>query len=149
MSVQQQNKDITRRFYHDVFDKGDMGALERVLAPDIVEHESTPGGHPPTREGIKANIQELRAAFPDIRAEVQEELADGDRVIARVRLTGTHEGPLMDLKPTGRKVSFETIDIIRFRNGKAVEHWGVTDNAGLLMQLGALPGPATASRSPR
>jgi predicted ester cyclase len=86
-----------------------------------------------------------RAAFPDLRMEAQDVLASGDKVVARVRATGTHEGEFMGLPATGKGVDVQLIDIIGFGDdGLAREHWGVFDALSMMQQLGAIPGPPPA-----
>ena len=81
----------------------------------------------------------MKAGFPDLECHVEDMTADGDKVWARVRLTGTHQGEFMGVAPTGNRVEFDVIDIGRFEGGKGVEHWGVSDAMGLMMQIGAIP----------
>jgi quercetin dioxygenase-like cupin family protein len=78
----------------------------------------------------------FRSAFPDLKFTVLEMFGEGDRVITRIKIQGTHKGDFMGIDPTGKMVNVEAIDIIRFANGKAVEHWGVTDSQKMMEQLG-------------
>ena len=71
---------------------------------------------------------------------IHDQLTDGDKVATRKTFHGTHQGPLMDIKPTGREVAWDVIDIVRVRDGKMVEHWNVVDTMALMQQLGAVPG---------
>lgn len=86
----------------------------------------------------------FRDGFPDLRATVEDALEEGDRVAARVRFIGTHEGEFMGVPPSGNKVDIEMIDIVRIVDGKASEHWGVTDHMALMQQIGAIPQEAPA-----
>jgi predicted ester cyclase len=84
-----------------------------------------------------------RAAFPDLRMEAEDILQSGDKVVARVRATGPHQGEFMGMPASGRSVDVELIDIIRFdADGLAHEHWGVVDTLAMMQQLGAVPGPS-------
>jgi hypothetical protein len=87
----------------------------------------------------------LLAAFPDLRMVPEDVIASGDRVVARVRATGTHKGPFMGIAATGKRVEMNLIDIIRFDDdGRACEHWGIADQLAMMQQLGAIPaGPST------
>jgi predicted ester cyclase len=86
-----------------------------------------------------------RAAFPDLRMVAEDVLASGATVVASVRATGTHQGELMGMPATGKRVDVQLIDIIRFGDdGLAHEHWGVLDALGMMQQLGAAPAPANA-----
>lgn len=89
-------------------------------------------------EGLRA----LFAAFPDIKSEVEDVIAEGDRVAIRSRMTGTHTGEFMGVPATGKTVSAEGIDIVRMNEeGKGVEHWGLMDQASMMVQLGLMPPP--------
>jgi steroid delta-isomerase-like uncharacterized protein len=109
------------------------------LADDFLEHEETPG-IPPTKDGVLEFFEMYRAAFPDLRMDPEDVLASGDKVVARVRATGTNTGEFMGMPPSGKNVDVELIDIIRFGDdGLAREHWGVADQMRMLQQLGAIP----------
>ena len=127
-----------RRFYSLLSD-GDIDGFGAMLADDFVEHEETPG-LAPTKDGVLAFFRMYRAAFPDLRMDPEDVLASGDKVVARVRATGTHQGEFMGLPPTGKRVDVQLIDIIRFdEDGLAREHWGVVDVMAMMQQLGVVP----------
>jgi steroid delta-isomerase-like uncharacterized protein len=127
-----------RRFYGLLSD-GDIAGFGAMLADDFVEHEETPG-LAPTKDGVLEFFRMYRAAFPDLRMDPEDVLASGDKVVARVRATGTHQGEFMGLPPTGKRVDVQLIDIIRFDDdGLAREHWGVVDVMAMMQQLGAVP----------
>ena len=131
-------QDAMRRVY-DAINAGDDDAMLAALADGFVEHEEMPPGIPRTREGVIQWFGVMRAAFPDLRFEVEELLPSGDRVVARARVTGTHQGEFMGMPPTGRTFAANVIDIIRFGDdGLAAEHWGVFDAMAMLQQLGAM-----------
>jgi steroid delta-isomerase-like uncharacterized protein len=135
------NASTMRRLY-ELLSAGDIDGFGDHLAEDFVEHEETPGLDP-SREGVKQLFHMYRAAFPDLRMEVQDMFASGDKVVARVRGIGTHEGEFMGMPATGKSVDVQLIDIIRFGDdGLAHEHWGVFDAFGMMQQLGAIPAPA-------
>ena len=127
-----------RRLY-DLINAGDIDRFDEVMADDFVEHEDTPG-LAPTKEGVKEFFRMYRAAFPDLRMDPEDVLASGDKVVARVRVTGTQQGELMGMPATGKRVDVQLIDIIRFGDdGLAHEHWGVIDALAMMQQLGAIP----------
>jgi len=127
-----------RRAY-ELISAGDVDAFGDLLAGDFVEHEATPGLEP-TRDGTIAFFRMYIAAFPDLRMEPEDVLECGDKVVARVRATGTQQGEFMGLPATGKAVDVQLIDIIRFGgDGLAHEHWGVFDAMTMMQQLGALP----------
>ena len=127
-----------RRFY-DSINAGDVDRFGELLADDFVEHEETPG-LAPTKEGVKEFFRMYIAAFPNLRFDVEDILASGDKVVARVRVTGTHEGEFMGMPATGKSVDVQAIDIVRFGDdGLAHEHWGVFDAMAMMQQLGVVP----------
>ena len=136
------NKAQMRRLYEDVVNGGNVDLIDDLLAPDFVEHDQFPGLSGEGREGVREFYALLRRAFPDLHMEPEQLIAEGDTVVARVRMTGTQQGEFMGMPATGKQVNVQTIDIIRFRNGMATEHWGVTDSVALMQQLGAMPAPA-------
>jgi steroid delta-isomerase-like uncharacterized protein len=133
----------TRRLYESI-SAGDIETLGEFFADDLDEHEENPGFEQ-SKSGALELFQALRAAFPDIRMEPEDILVDGDKVVARVRATGTHRGDFMGIPASGNKIDVQLIDIIRFgEDGLAHEHWGVLDALAMMQQMGAisLPGPA-------
>lgn len=131
--------EATMRRCYELISVGDVDGFGDLLADDFVEHEETPGLEP-TKDGVKTFFRMYLAAFPDLRMEPQDVIASGDKAVARVRATGTHDGELMGMPATGRAVDVQLIDIMRFReDGKVVEHWGVFDALTMMQQLGAVP----------
>jgi steroid delta-isomerase-like uncharacterized protein len=132
---------LIQRFYQEVLTGGNFDRIDELIAEGFIDHESLPG-QPPGREGARFFADIMRGAFPDLSVKSSDPtLADGSFEAARTVLTGTHQGEMMGVAPTGRTVEFESIDIIRIsEDGKVAEHWGITDSMGLMQQLGALPG---------
>jgi steroid delta-isomerase-like uncharacterized protein len=137
------NKDAMSRFY-DAMNAGNTAIVNELLAEDFVEHEEFPG-IPQTREGVRQFFEMSRAAFPDFNMRVLHIVAEDDIVIGHALLEGTHEGEFMGMAPTHRRISVPGCDIVRFRDGKGVEHWGVTDTGMMMQQLSAAPEPAPAA----
>jgi steroid delta-isomerase-like uncharacterized protein len=132
-----------RRLY-ELLSAGDVDGFGDHVAEDFVEHDETPGLEP-SKEGVKQMFRMYRAAFPDLRMEAEDVLVSGDKAVARVRATGTHQGEFMGMPATGKSVDVQLIDIIRFgEDGLAREHWGVFDALGMMQQLGAIPTPTAA-----
>ena len=136
------NKATTLRLYDEVFSKGDFDLGDELLSDDFVEHEELPPGIPSGKAAPRTLMTMMRDAFPDFQATVEELLEDGDKVIARVRFSGTHQGEFMGIPSTGRQFDIVAIDILEFRDGLAVAHWGVMDMAGMMEQLGVGGPPA-------
>jgi steroid delta-isomerase-like uncharacterized protein len=127
-----------KRLY-ELINAGDIDGFGELLAEDFVEHEEMPGLEP-SKEGVKQLFHMYRAAFPDLRMEPQDVLVSGDKAVARVRATGTHQGEFLGMPATGKSVDVQLIDITRFGDdGLAREHWGVFDALALMQQLGAIP----------
>jgi steroid delta-isomerase-like uncharacterized protein len=135
------NKARFRRTYEEMLNRGDLSVVDEVIAPDFLNHEAPPGMDrgPESMRGVVAM---LRTAYPDLQFTIEELIAEGDIVAGRVTMRGTHRGPLMGMPPTGRSVRQAQMHFVRFRDGKAVEHWGVRDELGLMQQLGVMPGRA-------
>jgi steroid delta-isomerase-like uncharacterized protein len=132
-------KKLLRRFYDGV-SSGDLSIIDELLADDLVEHERFPGIES-NKAGVKQIFAIYRSAFPDLHIEAHEMLTEGDLACARITSTGTHQGEFMGMPATGKRIEVDSIDIVRFRDGQAVEHWGITDVKTMMQQLGAIPEP--------
>jgi predicted ester cyclase len=130
---------LITRFYDEVLSGGNLGLVDELTADNFVDHEEGLPGQPAGKEGVAFFVRTLREAFPDIRATVDVTLSDGDLEAVRGVVTGTHQGDFMEVSATNKAVEFEVMDIVRVEDGKAAEHWGLTDVMGLMQQLGALP----------
>jgi endonuclease-3 len=129
----------TMRQAYDLINAGDIDGFGALLADDFVEHEELPGLEP-GKEGVKTFFRMYRAAFPDLRMDPEDVIASGDKVVARARATGTHQGDFMGMPATQRRIDVQLVDIIRFGDdGLAREHWGVFDAMTMMQQLGAIP----------
>jgi steroid delta-isomerase-like uncharacterized protein len=135
------NKAIARRFV-DEYQTGRHGAVaDELLADDFVNHADVPG-LPNDKQGVKMLFAGLHDAFPDFRAEILDQIAEGDRVATYKTFHGTHQGELWGIPATGRRVAFNLIDIVRIQDGRIAEHWNVIDQMGLMQQLGVIPSAA-------
>jgi steroid delta-isomerase-like uncharacterized protein len=135
--------DTMRRAY-DLLNAGDVEGFGDLLADDFVENEETPG-LAPDKEGVKAFFTMYIAAFPDLRMTAEDVMSSGDKVIARTRATGTHQGEFMGIPATGKRIDVQLIDIVRFGDdGLGHEHWGVFDALTMMQQLGVIPEGAPA-----
>ena len=131
------NKALVRRFYEEVWAKGNLDVADEVFADDYERHDLRPGDPTPGPDGQKEIAAAFRAAFPDLTWEVDFILADRDFVAGRWTATGTHLGAWAGVEPTGRPMHFSGINVFRFSDGKAVEIWNHRDDLGLMQQLGA------------
>jgi steroid delta-isomerase-like uncharacterized protein len=129
----------TMRRVYELISAGDINGFGGLVADDFVDHEELPG-LAPTKQGAMDFFRMFIAAFPDLRMVPEDVIASGDKVVARVRATGTHKGEFMGMGPTGKRIDVQLVDIIRFgSDGLAHEHWGVFDQFTMLQQLGAIP----------
>jgi len=131
-------KAIAGRWMEEVWQKGHVEAIDELHAPSFVDR--SPAGRTPDSEGFKAGVAELYAAFPDFRAVTEQLVIDALAGTVAIKWTaaGTHKGAFMGVAPTGRRVAFEGIEILRIENGLIVERWGEWDGISLLQRLGAL-----------
>ena len=128
----------TRRAY-DLINAGDIDGFGELMADDFVEHEEMPG-LAPTKEGVLAMFRMYLAAFPDMQMHAEEVLVSGDKTVTRARATGTHQGEMMGIAPTGKSVEVQLIDIMQFDDAGTVrEHWGIVDMLSMMQQLGVIP----------
>jgi predicted ester cyclase len=140
-STEAENKAQFRRTYEELLNGGELSVADELIAPDFVNHEAPPGKDrgPESMRGLATM---LRTAFPDLHFTIEDLVAEGDTVAGRLTMSGTHEGPLMRIAPTGRSVRQDHMHIVRFRDGKAIEHWGVRDDLSMMQQLGVIPQPS-------
>ena len=131
--------ELIAQFHTELLAARDPAVVDAFFGDGFVSHNMPPG-FPQGREGVKLFFSTFRDAFPDVTVEIDELVADGDRVAVATTFTGTHTGALMGIEPTGRRVSVTGIDIARVAGGRIVEHRGLTDIAGLMRQLGGAGG---------
>jgi predicted ester cyclase len=130
------NKELLRRFYKEVYVDWDMSLVDAVVSPRFTSHD-WPDGGPTGPRAFRQYYAAIRAAVPDARYEVDDLIAEGDRVVVRWRLLGTHEGSFQGIAPTGRPIELKGIAIYRVDGGKLMERWVVSDLHGLLEGIGA------------
>ena len=128
---------LARRAYA-IISSGDLDELDEIMVPGFVDHNAEPD-QAPGAEGVKEVFHSMRSGVPDVKLSPEAIYTDGDTVIARVRMTGTHNGEYFGIPPTGKSVDITGIDIVRIEEGKAVERWGVFEGLNLMQQLGQVP----------
>ena len=134
------HKNLVVAFIQDLFTKGDLGAVDRYLDPAFVNHDPPFPGAPDGPEGMRRAAVMFRDAMPDWRSDVDQLVAEGDLVVERFTARGTRSGALMGVPPDGRTVVLAGVNTFRIEGDLIVERWGCLDQAGLLRQLGLLPG---------
>ena len=131
------NKALNRRFWEEVFNQKNLAAIDELCRADFVYH----GAFGPIRgsEAFKRFLQIYFGAFPDLHIRIEDQIAEGEKVVVRNTIMGTHQGALMGIAPTGKRVQISSIHVTRLVGSKSVEDWGNEDMLGLMRQLGVLP----------
>lgn len=133
------NKTLVRRALKEVYENGALELADEFVHPSFVDHEPAHADRTTGPESVKRTARQLLAAFGDLRFDVEDEIAEGDKVVQLVTMSGTHNGPLLGREPSGRAFAVRHIYIWRIADGKIVEHWGSRDDLALLQQIGLLP----------
>jgi predicted ester cyclase len=136
MSIEQ-NKQMASRIPLEL-NKGNIAVFDQVTDPKAVDH-ALPPGMPPTVESTKQFFTAFRAAFPDLNYKIEETIAEGDYVAQRTTGSGTMKGTFQGMPPSGKHATWSEMHIVRFANGKVVEHWANIDQMGMMTQLGFGP----------
>ncbi len=135
----EENKALSRRLIEEVWNQGNLAVIDELTAPNYVDHDPTGPIQGP--EGMKQFVSMYLTAYPDTHFTIEDQIAEGDRVVTRWTARGTHKGPLMGIPPTGKQVTVAGISIDRVVNGKLVEDWSSYDALGMMQQLGVVPAP--------
>jgi steroid delta-isomerase-like uncharacterized protein len=127
------NKAIARRFYSEV-NEGKLAIIDEVIDESLIEHDEFPGLEP-NREGVRQFFQMVRTAFPDFSMTIEDMIAEGDKVFIRATMRGTQREEFMGIPASGKQMAVPVADVVRFRGGRVVEHWGITDTGAMMRQL--------------
>jgi steroid delta-isomerase-like uncharacterized protein len=133
------NKTLVTRLFDDDLSGGDEDVAAEIIHPDFFDHTNPPGMQHGLA-GHEAIVRLFRAAFPDQAWRIEDLIAEGDKVVARSTMTGTHTGDFFGIPPTGKAVAVTGVHIVRVADGRIIEHLGNNDDLGLMRQLGAIPG---------
>lgn len=137
MSTIEKNKAIVRRFNKEFIEQGDVNAFNEIIAPEFL-NQTAPPGIPKGPEGVMYFFNHfLKSAFPELKVEIQKQVAENDIVTTHKIFHTVHKGDFMGIPATGKKVTMEVMDIIRLENGKFVEHWNVLDWQNVIGQITA------------
>lgn len=137
-----ENKELTRRIFNEVWNQKKLGLIDELVSPDYIHHDSGTATVQTGIEGYKQFVRLFQNAFPDIRFTIQDEISEGDKVVIRWTVTGTHRGDLPDLPATNKAISLSGISIARLKDGKGIESWNNWDGLGMMQQLA---GPTAAA----
>src|SRR5687768_17180069 len=141
-------KDLTRRTWEEMLPAADFAALEAVIDPEVVNHD-LPSGASNGFEGVRQTIAMLHDAFSEQRYEVHHVIGEADTVVIDATMHGRHTGSFLGIPPTGREVALRSIHVVRYRDGREIETWALSDRLGLMQQLGVIPeGPPTRRPAP-
>ena len=135
----EENKAAERRFLEELWNKHNLGAVNEHVAPDVVEHNPNVPGQGPGLEGFRQSVEMVLSAFPDFQIQIEDLIAEGDRVVVRWTGGGTHRGEFSGIPPTNQQVTIEGIEIYRYQGGKRVETWRQFDTMRVAQQLGVIP----------
>ena len=141
-STGEQNKQVVRRFIEEVWNKGNLDKVGEFNSPNHTSHPPTTGpdfGQGP--QAVSQLISMYRTAFPDTKLAIEDQIAEGDRIVTRWTATGTHRGELFGMPATGKQAKVTGIFIDRVIDGKIAESWGEFDALGMMQQIGAIPAP--------
>ena len=133
----EENKAKIRRIFEEAIEKGNLSVVDEIMASNYVFH--MPGQDIKGPEGFKEFVKMFRTAFPDMKATIEEQIAEGDKVANRETIRGTHKGDFMGVAATGKQVTFSSMVFVHFQGDKEVEAWGSPDMLGLFQQLGVTP----------
>jgi steroid delta-isomerase-like uncharacterized protein len=131
------NKEICHRFFQELHNNQNLEIIDALVDRNVISHDPFPG-QAPGADGLKNTMRMFREAFPDLHVEIRDMLAEDDRVMSRLRVSGTHRGTFFDTPPTGNTVTYDEVVVLRLSNGKIVEHWAVADALSLMQGIGAV-----------
>jgi steroid delta-isomerase-like uncharacterized protein len=137
------NEQKTRAYYDAVWNERKLELIDDWVTDDFVGHYSASPEPVRGRAGFRAFVEEALDALPDLRMTIEDTIVQGEKVVSRVRMTGTHTGPMRGFAPTGRKIDVWYIAIEHYRDGRCAEEWACSDDIGLARQIGALPPPGS------
>lgn len=138
MKTTEDNKALARRFYNEVLNSHNTAGLKSFVTTDFIDHNPSPGHTGKGLDDLTAQLNELFTALPDLRVTIDLMVAEEDKVVAYLTMTGTNSGPFGNMPATNKPVKFNGVDIVQIKDGKASERWGVTDDMSMLTQMGML-----------
>lgn len=135
------------RSLYDMFNTGKLDNIEAFCAPDFHSHQMDPSVTTTGLQSVRDMLNMYRTALPDFHQEILGISTTGDRTYLHLHITGTNSGPWPSGPATGKGIDVQGVDIVRFENGKAVEHWGFMEEMKMMQQLGLMPAPADAAKN--
>lgn len=143
--MSEQNKALARRGIEEVWNQGKLGVIDELYTANATIHDpNVPGGKIHGLDGVRQYVKTYRDSFPDLHIVIEDQIAEGDKVVTRWTATGTFKNEMMGIPATGKSATVAGVDVDRFQGGKVVESWGSYDMLGMLQQLGVIPSMAPA-----
>lgn len=137
--VTAKNIEITKNFY-TLFEKSDWAGIEKIVAPGFTDHSPMmPPGAAFNRDTLMKYVKSTKEGFPDMKYEILHTAGTGDMVFVHYRFTGTNSGPFMDMPATNKKIDYSGVDLLKIKDGQAIEHWDYADNITFMKQMGMMP----------
>ena len=133
------NKASMQKFADEVINKHNPAMVDSLCTSDFVEHTPDPMQKDKGREGLKKSMAEFIAAYPDISVKTNFMVADSNTVVSHFTMTGTNTGSMMGMPATGKKMTVDGVDIVKFKDGKGIEHWGYMEEMKWMQQMGMMP----------
>lgn len=135
MSSIQHNQQLIETYFNEVWNKGDVDLLDKLITPDYINHAPSIPNPERGPAGLKPIIKEMRNGISELHYEILDTIITEDKIVARVNMTGIHTGELWGMKPTGKRIDVNQINIEHVKDGKISEHWRITEEFRLLKQL--------------
>ncbi len=130
----EKNKEVVKRFNKEVIEQGNLDSFKQLMDNDFINRTAPIAAN--GADGMWNTFSNiLRPAFPDLTVEIYDQISEGDKVVTRKAITGTHKGKLFDILPTGQRIKIDVIDIVRVKDGKYIEHWGINTLQTVLSEL--------------
>jgi steroid delta-isomerase-like uncharacterized protein len=136
ISMSKENEALVRRYVEEVYDQRKLEVVDEIFAADFTLHDPDLPGGARGPEGIKRIVETFVDAFPDLQVTLEDEFSSGEKVVTRWTSKGTHQGELMGIAPTGRRIEVAAVGIWRVSEGEIAEAWLVYDALGMMQQLG-------------
>lgn len=134
MNILEENKEVVKRFNKEVIEQGNLDTFKMIMHSDFINH--TAPSTSDKADGMWNTFNNiLRPAFPDLRVEIYDQIAENDKVTTRKAIVGTHNGVLMGIEPTGKQIKIDVIDIVRLKDKKYIEHWGINTLQSVIAEL--------------
>ena len=146
--MSEENKAVIRRLVEEVYNEGNLDVVDELVAPDLFDHAAVPE-HQHGIDGFKHVLEWVRGTSSDVHYDIDDIIAEGDKVAVRMTQSGTHTGPIRDIPPTGKRFSVDYVHWFRLADGKIAEMWAVRDDLTRMQQLGLLPYLRTDAPIPR